>query len=1012
MIKIILFLFLSIIFIGFTNAVLFESPGTQYINITINNYREISDLRFNITGSEYNGSFPNNITVDIANDTIIDWKYFSYHSRNPLKTFETNHATSNNQEKTQIDIVNITESIFHDFMAIGELTNNSFKKIRDRKGYIGLTSLNNLNRQMIYISGNDTTHIFVPEISPFSEVGLYVAEGGSTYYCNSQHEDAWSDLSECNLSFAEAMNQSDEHLARKSNQSFDYKESVKGDNIVNSVNDYIQNSCENSLPCDIPVKITSETPGNISFSEFDIIPSSSPAEINITDSGEFYSVNITPDPNISLEESYYFFGEIPEVHIVPVVSGEDSQVYNSLQSELLDSLNKNLSDAWDNLTENKHPLKLNFYNKSYSLENYSIGSSYTDYIFEIERDLVENLNINFTEKPSILIIIDVHNYFSDEESYNIRRKGNNFISTIYINGFSDNDSFYNNSEFLERLFLHELMHSSVSYPGGDKFYEDHPASYSDNLNLDIYNTSNSPTGHEGYFEIYSILNQLRVFLEDSEIEKPPLLSPLDKMLLGTLNPYTSENYTFYEASVTYSDNDYSVSEINSSLTYDCSGIYASSSDNMWWDIRDNPSITEMGTTLSYNISKPERNNKSLWVYANDRVYTQNFNVYDSGTSSVSNRAYVSNYSVDFIIPTINLKFPFNNYSQIDSEVNLRCSVSDDNLKNITLYGNWSGQWKANQTNSSGINDNYEFTFNLSDGNFEWNCYACDNDGNCSWADSNKSFNIFTPSIDYNLNNFNPSQTTNFSGLTKDDFKNMTNVKFRKYNNRSEVRFFESINISRNINLTNTLLLEDNWIFLNSDYLPEFNKNARIRFFNVTLINPIIYRDGSECPDSICSNKTYDDNTYSFDVTGFSNYSIQEEFYCGDGICNSSIEENCSTCPEDCGTCDDGSDDGGGGGGSSSSSDETEEDSNTESETTTDSPQENETDSDSEEDSQPEKTNGEPIKTNETETEEETKNKKIDLIIFSLLLILIIAIIYFSSLYKKNKSNKVSNYLFV
>jgi hypothetical protein len=47
-------------------------------------------------------------------------------------------------------------------------------------------------------------------------------------------------------------------------------------------------------------------------------------------------------------------------------------------------------------------------------------------------------------------------------------------------------------------------------------------------------------------------------------------------------------------------------------------------------------------------------------------------------------------------------------------------------------------------------------------------------------------------------------------------------------------------------------------------------------------------------------------------------------YCGDGSCNNG--ETCSTCPQDCGSCDDDDDDngggGGGGGGGSSSDDET------------------------------------------------------------------------------------------
>ena len=36
------------------------------------------------------------------------------------------------------------------------------------------------------------------------------------------------------------------------------------------------------------------------------------------------------------------------------------------------------------------------------------------------------------------------------------------------------------------------------------------------------------------------------------------------------------------------------------------------------------------------------------------------------------------------------------------------------------------------------------------------------------------------------------------------------------------------------------------------------------------------------------------------VSGFSGFKIEQEPFCGDGICNS--EETCATCPQDCGPC--------------------------------------------------------------------------------------------------------------
>jgi hypothetical protein len=84
-------------------------------------------------------------------------------------------------------------------------------------------------------------------------------------------------------------------------------------------------------------------------------------------------------------------------------------------------------------------------------------------------------------------------------------------------------------------------------------------------------------------------------------------------------------------------------------------------------------------------------------------------------------------------PSVTLNSPTNQYSTQNQTIIFNCSASDDfNLINITLYGNWSG-WHANETNSSGINGNYLFTKTLPEGSYTWNCKACDNNSQCSFA---------------------------------------------------------------------------------------------------------------------------------------------------------------------------------------------------------------------------------------------------------------------------------------
>ena len=185
------------------------------------------------------------------------------------------------------------------------------------------------------------------------------------------------------------------------------------------------------------------------------------------------------------------------------------------------------------------------------------------------------------------------------------------------------------------------------------------------------------------------------------------------------------------------------------------------------------------------------------------------------------------------------------------------------------------------------------------------------------------YNSWRPHIHLNWNYFDMNYTTNFSRFNKTGLQRLSEVRFKAKDKKTRLKFLNRVNISRDINLTNNLLIGHRWVYIDSSNLPEFNnKPALISFYDVNYVSPVIYRDGVVCPSSYCTNITYNktSNIYSFVVGSFSNYSISENAYCGDGNCDSDVGESCSTCPQDCGSCPSsgGSSGGGGGGGGSSS----------------------------------------------------------------------------------------------
>jgi hypothetical protein len=103
-------------------------------------------------------------------------------------------------------------------------------------------------------------------------------------------------------------------------------------------------------------------------------------------------------------------------------------------------------------------------------------------------------------------------------------------------------------------------------------------------------------------------------------------------------------------------------------------------------------------------------------------------------------------------PTANIIFPSNLAYISNLQVNFNCSSSDldNNIKEISLYGNWTGDWSLNETKE--INPNGEFTIftkDFSQGFYKYACKVTDNLYVSSFSSQNNSFtlDITKPSID-------------------------------------------------------------------------------------------------------------------------------------------------------------------------------------------------------------------------------------------------------------------------
>jgi len=169
----------------------------------------------------------------------------------------------------------------------------------------------------------------------------------------------------------------------------------------------------------------------------------------------------------------------------------------------------------------------------------------------------------------------------------------------------------------------------------------------------------------------------------------------------------------------------------------------------------------------------------------------------------------------------------------------------------------------------------------------------------------------TAECDYIISTEFGGSTTNFATA---NLSNMPNLVLEN-TNFGKINFSELISIIQSTDLDSNIEIANNSISINTIALPGFNKSAALELYHLSFVNPVILKDGAECPSQICAKISYSAGNLVFSVTGFSSYSASEGIYCGDGSCNGG--ETCSSCIADCGSCPTGGSNRGGGGGGGS-----------------------------------------------------------------------------------------------
>jgi hypothetical protein len=220
----------------------------------------------------------------------------------------------------------------------------------------------------------------------------------------------------------------------------------------------------------------------------------------------------------------------------------------------------------------------------------------------------------------------------------------------------------------------------------------------------------------------------------------------------------------------------------------------------------NCSLRVDGLIVATNFSVQRDIQQSLNATLSQGVHYWNITCYDNSTNKNSNTSYVRNITVDTTLPRVALNTPRNNTwvsGYVPKIIYFNYTPVDQNLQNCSLYGNFSGAFIFNQTNTTPINASFNiFQLYLNDGIYRWNVQCCDKAKNCAFNNTNFTVGVDSTSPYWSNNLTNPpSESTwslpriyQFNVTWNDALTNMSRV-WIEHNFSGPLQNYSALNIS-------------------------------------------------------------------------------------------------------------------------------------------------------------------------------------------------------------------------
>ncbi|MEM3122403.1 MAG: hypothetical protein QXH60_03110, partial [Candidatus Pacearchaeota archaeon] len=166
-------------------------------------------------------------------------------------------------------------------------------------------------------------------------------------------------------------------------------------------------------------------------------------------------------------------------------------------------------------------------------------------------------------------------------------------------------------------------------------------------------------------------------------------------------------------------------------------VSGSNLDSCWYTLNNGQTNTTISGCQNTTFSVPGNGNYNLAVYANESMLGL------EGSDNVS-------FNVQIGAPSMSLIYPKKDSYINTNNVEFKYIAEDVNLEICELWGNFTGIFEKNQTDSNVLSgEENSFYLNLQDGGYQWNIFCNDSFNNGAFNE-NRSFYIDTINPSINL----------------------------------------------------------------------------------------------------------------------------------------------------------------------------------------------------------------------------------------------------------------------